>query len=124
MADDIGTDLLSYGNLFDWDDWIIEERGIETDDYGPMVVLVTQRRMGDSQRWAVGYWLEVGNIWLTNPYLAKLAEIPALLQGRLEARLRYAFTACDETSCDDAREAVIRRLNLERSRLEARRNQG
>ncbi|MBP7546891.1 MAG: exosortase [Corallincola sp.] len=74
-------DLFPYSTLLLRDDWVIVSQRLIRDGAGYQGRELQLRARYGGERYLVRYFLAVGDMVTTNPYLAKLAEIPARLSG-------------------------------------------
>lgn len=74
-------DLFPYSTLLLRDDWVLVSQRLIRDGDGYQGRELQLRGRYAGERYLVRYFLAVGDMVTTNPYLAKLAEIPARLDG-------------------------------------------
>ena len=106
-------DFLPYRTLFErrhWTELDSEDFTLEraTGSQPVRALQVVNRR--DERRWLVWYWIEVGGRPTLNRYIAKLAEIPALLNGRQDAVVVTLMTPCAR-DCAGAQDRLNRFLD-------------
>ena len=106
-------DFLPYRTLFErrhWTELDSEDSTLEgaTGSHPVKALKIVNRR--DERRWLVWYWFEVGGLPTRNRYIAKLAEIPALLNGRQDAVVVTLMTPCVR-DCAGAQDRLERFLD-------------
>ncbi|MBQ1783454.1 MAG: exosortase [Gammaproteobacteria bacterium] len=96
-------DLFPYSTLLLRDDWVILGQRVIRDDDGHQGRELELRGRYGGERYLVRYFLAVGDMVTTNPYLAKLAEIPARLSGRPTGTRLALIAHCLLQDCAAAR---------------------
>ncbi len=113
-------DFLPYRTLFErrhWTEIDSEEFTLEGETNSHPVRALELINRGEERRWLLWYWLEVGGYRALNRYVAKLAEIPALLNGRRDAAVVTLMTPC-LLDCTDARNRLNGFLKSHRETLQ------
>ncbi|GAA5218544.1 exosortase [Corallincola platygyrae] len=111
-------DFMPYRWLFARNQWVTlasEQRLLA--DGTPIIVKEMEPRTGPRQVWLVGYWMTVGGAPQTNPYMAKLAELPALWRQRHDAALVSLQLPC-KFDCSEARQALAQVLSSQGEQLQ------
>ncbi|TCI04427.1 exosortase [Corallincola luteus] len=111
-------DFMPYRWLFARQHWLTLSQHHRTLSDGTGVLIrEMEPRIGVRKLWLSAYWMSVGERTLTNAYLAKLAELPALFSGRHDAALVAIQLPC-EIDCAEAVAALDRLLDSDGVKLQ------
>ena len=93
----IGKDFLPYRYLLNRKDWLVMASSTPGED-----ITYNQLELKsnlDSSLWLARYWFDIAGYQTSNRYLAKLAEIPAMLRGSQQAQLVLILAPCPWQGC-------------------------
>jgi EpsI family protein len=89
-------DFMPYRWLFARNHWLtLREDHRWLTDGTEVLIQEMASRISERRLWLVAYWMQVADRAVINPYLAKLAELPALSNGRHDAALITVQLPCD-----------------------------
>ncbi|RCU45167.1 EpsI family protein [Corallincola holothuriorum] len=115
---EVKQDFMPYRWLYARQHWVtLESQRRQLPDGTEIWVQEVEPRAGRRQVWLVAYWMSVGGKGFTSAYLAKLAELPALLARRYDAALVSVQLPC-MIDCERAQQALDQLLAESGARLQ------